>query len=92
MTPKACDQCHHIPSRRVYDNPDGYEGCPPGYCYCPCHDLADSVPELLKALRAMVNTHGMHGPCRDHGCKDCRKAYDEATKFLWDETAKKWRA
>jgi len=43
--------------------------------------------ELLTALREMMNTHGMHGPCEDHNCSECCKAYDLAEAAI-DRTAR----
>jgi hypothetical protein len=38
----------------------------------------EAAPDLLAALRAMLDTHGTHGPCQDHDCRSCEKAYDMA--------------
>lgn len=61
-------------------------GCT-GLCRCCGLNL-----ELMKALRAMLNTHGLHGPCREHGCKDCCRAHDQAQALLWNDVTKQWRA
>ena len=38
--------------------------------------------ELQEALDQMIQTHGMHGPCNQHNCSDCRNAYDKARAIL----------
>lgn len=43
---------------------------------CNAHD------DLVAALRAMTNTHGMHGPCTDYNCRECTEAYDAADELL----------
>ena len=37
---------------------------------------------LVEALESMVDTHGMHGPCRNHGCSECKQAYAQAQAAL----------
>jgi hypothetical protein len=34
------------------------------------------------ALKAMVRSHGMHGPCKANGCADCRRAHSQARAAL----------
>ena len=43
--------------------------------------LADNKA-LREALEAMIDTHGMHGPCRNHSCSDCKHAYKQARAAL----------
>jgi hypothetical protein len=38
--------------------------------------------KFVKALRGMMGTHGMHGPCRNHNCKSCTLAYNTANDLL----------
>lgn len=38
--------------------------------------------ELLNALRAMAETHGMHGPCTRNNCRDCKAAYSRALALI----------
>lgn len=40
--------------------------------------LIAAAPDLLAALKAMINTHGMHGPCSKNSCADCNRAYTQA--------------
>ena len=44
----------------------------------PITRIIESQPDLLEALKAMRNSHGMHGPCEQHSCEDCRKAYNKS--------------
>jgi len=41
-----------------------------------CHGV------LVEALKAMMNSHGMHGPCENNSCKQCDKAYQTARAAL----------
>ena len=50
--------------------------------------LMAAAPDLLKALDRMIETHGMHGPCSQHGCRDCRTAYDKAKAAIVKATGK----
>ncbi len=43
----------------------------------PLKLLADNR-RLLKALRAMMDTHGNHGPCEANDCHTCALAYEKA--------------
>ena len=65
-----CKDCHHMPSDRTAE----YGAT----CQCKCHDIADASLQLLAALKAMIATHGIHGPCTRHNCADCQEAYDAA--------------
>lgn len=47
--------------------------------YCAMHAEA---PALLKALKAMAESHGMHGPCRHNNCRDCVAAYNAANALI----------
>jgi len=38
--------------------------------------------ELLEALKRMVNTHGMHGPCTEHNCHDCQQSHTKAIQAI----------
>ncbi len=40
---------------------------------CNCHD------ELVAAMTAMLDTHGMHGPCKMNNCSECKHARSKAT-------------
>ena len=40
------------------------------------------IARLREALKAMINTHGMHGPCKNHSCSSCGKAYKNAKQAL----------
>lgn len=42
----------------------------------------DAGPSLLKALRAMVRTHGMRGPCRHNSCSECVQARKQAESAI----------
>ncbi len=44
----TCMECHHAPSGRYTA---GLQ------CYCPCHDVADASPKLLKACRIALRRH-----------------------------------
>lgn len=53
------------------------------HCIDPDEDRANaylsaSAPQLLHALKAMLESHGSHGPCRNNCCSDCRYARREA--------------
>lgn len=37
---------------------------------------------LVKACQALVNSHGMHGPCEQNSCQSCRTAYTKAKQAL----------
>ena len=41
-----------------------------------------ALPALVAACEAMIRTHGMHGPCREHNCEDCHNAYYAAKAAL----------
>lgn len=45
-------------------------------------DTLASLPDLVAALQAMLETHGMHGPCKSNSCSDCKYARDKATNAL----------
>lgn len=47
--------------------------------------LRQQLTAARDALRAMIVTHGAHGPCRQNGCSDCRWAYDKARAALGGE-------
>lgn len=40
--------------------------------------LIAAAPDLLEACKAMLRTHGVHGPCTHHNCDSCEMAYDKA--------------
>jgi len=47
--------------------------------------LAESeraLGEARSALRAMVRTHGMHGPCENNSCDSCELAYRNAQAII----------
>ena len=44
--------------------------------------MAEEIAELRVFLRAMLDTHCMHGPCMDHDCRSCEAAYDKAEAAL----------
>jgi len=73
-----CPECHHMPSGRF--DAAGMQ------CYCRCHDVADAAPELLGACKALIESHGMHGPCNRNGCPSCRKAFDRGIRAIADAT------
>ena len=37
---------------------------------------------LVKACKALVSSHGMHGPCNYNGCRDCTNAYKKGKAAL----------
>jgi hypothetical protein len=43
---------------------------------CNAHD------DLVAALRAMLETHGMHGPCKMNSCSECKYAAKKAEAAL----------
>ena len=52
-------------------------------------DQRAAMDGLAGALRAMLNTHGMHGPCESNSCKRCDKAYQQANAALAAAEGKK---
>lgn len=42
----------------------------------------DAAEAMYEALKAMRETHGMHGPCRSNNCRDCNWAYKKAVAAL----------
>jgi hypothetical protein len=36
----------------------------------------------LEAIKMMIDTHGIHGPCNHHDCEGCRLAHTKAKAFL----------
>lgn len=40
------------------------------------------APLLMHALKSMLNTHGMHGPCKHNSCSDCNLAYQMAKAVI----------
>ena len=44
--------------------------------------------ELLAALRKMIITHGMHGPCDQNSCSSCDLAYKKAQQAIKHAEAK----
>lgn len=38
--------------------------------------------ELEEALERMLETHGMHGPCKMNNCEDCKAARKKAVEAL----------
>ncbi len=44
--------------------------------------LRSRIKLMRLALRKMMQTHGMHGPCDNHNCSDCDAAYNQARKAL----------
>lgn len=47
---------------------------------CNSHDA------LLAALRAMMDTNGVHGPCTNNDCLSCDRAYTRARAAFADAT------
>ena len=37
---------------------------------------------LLDACKALLNSHGMHGPCEHHSCESCRTAYAKGREAI----------
>lgn len=37
---------------------------------------------LVEACKALVNSHGMHGPCEQNSCLSCRAAYVKGKQAL----------
>ena len=60
-----------IPCDKVHEQRTGGEICP----YC-------EIARLREALKKMVDTHGMHGPCKNHSCSNCDRAYKTAKQAL----------
>ena len=40
------------------------------------------VGELVEALKGMINSHGIHGPCRNNNCRSCGSYYEKAKEAL----------
>lgn len=40
------------------------------------------IARLREVLKDMINTHGMHGPCKNHSCSSCDRAYKNAKQAL----------
>lgn len=51
---------------------------------CVQRELRTKLHEARLALKAMLRTHGMHGPCRGHNCTSCQAAYAGATTVVAD--------
>jgi len=43
---------------------------------CNAHD------ELVAALQAMIESHGMHGPCKMNNCSECKDARNKAVAAI----------
>lgn len=46
------------------------------------HPSETTRAEVIEALKLMMESHGMHGPCRHNSCSDCRDAYAKARAAL----------
>ena len=62
--PATCVDCK---IQRAEDGGDGYR-----IILCPKHA---AVEELAKALEAAQGALGMHGPCKQNSCRDCKYAW-----------------
>lgn len=43
---------------------------------------ARAALQLFRALKAMLQTHGAHGPCSRNSCSDCTHAYQMAVAAI----------
>jgi hypothetical protein len=50
--------------------------------------LMAAAPRLLAALRLMLHTHDVHGPCRHYDCDECRRAVTDAGAAIAKATGK----
>lgn len=44
--------------------------------------VTEDRDRLKPALEFLLDTHGMHGPCKNHSCRDCKAAVNKATDAL----------
>lgn len=42
----------------------------------------DAASAMYEALKDMMETHGMHGPCKGNSCRDCNWAFQRARAAL----------